>query len=289
MSDQQKAERSTLSLAEFLMSIPPSEVRMVKSPWSSPNGPHQTPVLDCPTITQFCKSVHCNGPRLFDPTDRNPYLNNRGSITDLFLHYKCRNCKASEKVFGIRVALQKENDDALLCKYGEYPSFGDPLPAKLRKLVGDETAMLDKGYLAERSGLGIAAFAYYRRVVESIKARIIDEIISASKTLGASADVLADLEAAKKETRFTEAVKAIKHGIPQSLYINGHSPLLLLHDALSDHLHGKSDDDCLEVATIVRVLLAELAEKLASVFADRKEVEGAVNALLKKKAARTQQ
>ncbi|MCD9228637.1 hypothetical protein ACPPTR_13675 [Ralstonia pseudosolanacearum] len=225
---------------------------------------------------------------MFDPSDKGKYLDGRVGATDLVLHYSCRNCQISQKAIALRVTIGKDEFDSTIIKFGELPRFGDPLPAKLRKLAGHELALLDKGYFAERSGLGIAAFAYYRRVVEAIKARLIDEMISASKVLNADADVLADLEAAKKETRFTEAVKAVRHGIPEGLYINGHSPLLLLHDALSDHLHGKTDEECLELATIVRVLLAELAEKLAAVFADRKEVEGAINALLKKKAARQQ-
>ena len=70
-----------------------------------------------------------------------------------------------------------------------------------------------------------------------------------SKKIGASPDMLADLEAAKNETQFSKAIDAVKHGIPQALLINGHNPLTLPHSALSEGLHEQTDEVCLERAT----------------------------------------
>ena len=36
--------------------------------------------------------------------------------------------------------------------------------------------------------------------------------------------------------------------MPESLLINGHSPILLLHSALSEGLHAQTDEQCLELA-----------------------------------------
>jgi hypothetical protein len=272
--------------AEFLSTIGVHQVRNIPVAWRRQiTSGHATSALVLPPIQLFCIEDTCKGPRYFDPEDASVYLAS-DAIYDVYAKYSCRNCTGSTKTFALRVAKEDAPPRALIFKIGEFPRFGDPLPAKLRKLAAKELDLLDKGYAAEIGGLGIAASAYYRRVVESVKVRLIDEIIKASRMLNASADVLADLERAKMETRFTQAVAAVKHGIPEALFINGHNPLTLLHDALSDHLHGKSDEECMELATIVRVLLAELAEKLASVFADRKEVESAVTTLLKRKAAK---
>jgi hypothetical protein len=71
-----------------------------------------------------------------------------------------------------------------------------------------------------------------------------------------------NLTAAKNETQFTRAVEVVKHGIPQALLVNGHNPLTLLHKALSEGLHAQTDEECLELATAIRVVLADLVERL---------------------------
>jgi hypothetical protein len=70
--------------------------------------------------------------------------------------------------------------------------------------------------------------------------------------------------------------------IPQTLLINGQNPLTLLHSALSEGLHAKSDEDCLELATSIRLVLMELAERIATALKDEAELRNAVNRLLKK-------
>lgn len=96
--------------------------------------------------------------------------------------------------------------------------------------------------------MGIGAFVYYRRVIENQKDRIFAELIRVISTVSPDDPVLSDLEAARKETRFTAAVEEIKHALPQSLFINGHNPLTLLHAALSEGVHNHTDAQCLELA-----------------------------------------
>jgi hypothetical protein len=84
--------------------------------------------------------------------------------------------------------------------------------------------------------LGIGAFGYYRRVVENQKNRILGEILKLAQKIDAQPEMIAALEAAKKETQFSKAMTAVKTAIPQGLLINGQNPLVLLHSALSDGL-----------------------------------------------------
>jgi hypothetical protein len=69
-------------------------------------------------------------------------------------------------------------------KLAEVPDFGPPTPAKVFKLIGAERDYYLKGRRCENLGLGIAAFAYHRRVVENQKDRILAEIIRASRKIG---------------------------------------------------------------------------------------------------------
>src|SRR5207249_2713810 len=91
--------------------------------------------------------------------------------------------------------------------------------------------------------------------------------------------LLADLEDAKKETRFSESIEKVKHGLPGALLIDGENPLTLLHNALSDGVHARSDSECLELATAIRRVLAEFAERMAVVLTEDKDLKSAVNKL----------
>jgi hypothetical protein len=135
----------------------------------------------------------------------------------------------------------------------------------------------------ENHGLGIGAFVYYRRVVENQKNRIFDEIIRVATKIGAPTEMIATLESAKQETQFSKALASVKDAIPQSLLINGHNPITLLHSALSGGLHEKSDELCLELAHDVRVVLVELSERLGQALKDEAELNTAVTRLLKAK------
>ena len=92
--------------------------------------------------------------------------------------------------------------------------------------------------------------------------------------------MVAALEEAKIEQQFSRAVKTLKDAIPPVLLINGHNPLILLHSALSQGVHDLPDEDCLALATSIRVVLAELAEKLGQALKDEKELSDAVSKLL---------
>ena len=68
----------------------------------------------------------------------------------------------------------------------------------------------------------------------------------------------------------------VKNAIPQRLLINGQNPLTLSHAALSKGLHTHSDETCLELATDIRLILAELAELLGHALKDERELKEAV-------------
>ncbi|MDB5600297.1 MAG: hypothetical protein JWN71_2341 [Xanthobacteraceae bacterium] len=92
--------------------------------------------------------------------------------------------------------------------------------------------------------------------------------------------MLATLNAAKTENQFSRAMDSVKNAIPQALLINGANPLTLLHSALSVGLHAQSDEQCLELAHDVRVVLIELADRLGQALKDEDELNTAVTRLM---------
>jgi hypothetical protein len=129
--------------------------------------------------------------------------------------------------------------------------------------------------------LGIAAFAYYRRVVENRKNEIFDAVRAVASKLNASSEFLSSLEETKKDHRFTESVSHIKPGLPQLLLVQGQNPLTLLHWALSQGIHNEPDDVCLELASSIREVLTELCERMETALKDEAGLKKAVSTLLK--------
>jgi hypothetical protein len=170
--------------------------------------------------------------------------------------------------------------DGRLLKIGEQPAFGPPLPARLQRLVQSDRDFLVKGFQSEIKGQGVGAFAYYRRVVEDGKDQLINEIIKVCKKTPGADQFIDGLEEAKKQVQFTKAVEQIADAIPEALRISGHNPLTLLHQALSKSLHKDSDEDCLEAAHAIRVVLAAFAERLSQLLKDEAEVTKAITKLL---------
>lgn len=174
-----------------------------------------------------------------------------------------------------------------LYKYGERPAFGIPVPNRVLRLFGKvDGELFLKGRQCEGLGYGIAAFAYYRRVVENHRNELFDEIIKVCKTVNAPAELLEELAAAKKEISFAKSMEKIKTGLPQGLLIDGQNPLNALHSALSLALHGESDAECLAMAQAVRLVLSDLVERIALLKQENQQLSDAVHRLIAKKQGR---
>lgn len=259
-------------LKEFLESVPPGTVvTLIESPTLQFDD---DPYFATPTIELHCSTQTCDGRRFWECNDRLRITN--GGVSHSFLTYYCKNCESSLKHYAIEITQKNPGGFAIL-KLGETPSFGPPLPSRLITLLRDDLEYLSKGRRAENQGMGIGAFAYYRRVIENQKNKIFEAVINVAKRLPATDDLIADLESAKKETQFSKAIERIKSGFPPVLLIHGNqNPLTLLHDALSNGLHEQSDSSCLETATDVRIVLTELADRISIALRESAELTQAV-------------
>jgi hypothetical protein len=277
-SAEKEQEPEQISWAEFLETIPPNSPQRVTIYQWDKSG--QYTIVATPDLQLHCTSDTCNGLRFFlCGQDKAIYSSTR----DFFLPYLCRNCLATTKTFAIHAERIVDTLDAEVIKFGELPAFGPPTPARVISLIGPDREMYLKGRRTENQGLGIGAFAYYRRVIENQKGRIIGEIAKVAARLGATEPVLRRFEVAQNETQFSKAVDDIKDAIPQVLLIDGHNPLTLLHTALSEGLHAQSDEDCLEFASDIRVVMTELADRISQALKDEAELKSAISRLLSRK------
>jgi hypothetical protein len=279
------AEKEYVTFADFLTSTPPDVEQEIVDLAEIPKQNPSYRVLATPDILLHCDSEECQGLRFFY------CLEGRGDIyltakhsKNTFVTYLCRNCRQNLKVFSLALYLDADNTTGHVSKFGEAPPFGLHTPARVITLIGPDRDLFLQGRRAENRGMGIGAFSYYRRVVDNQKGRIIAEIARVAEKLGAKPDVLKAFKSAETETQFSKAVEEIKHGIPETLLVDGHNPLTLLHTALSEGLHAGTDAECLEIAQEIRLVLTDLAERISQALKEEAELKTAVTRLLNRKS-----
>lgn len=283
VSQNEAEPPAMLSLKAFLETVPPSQSRLVTLQTTKVSRQHGgTPYyrVHFPALTLHCPNASCGGARTFRCTSANSSVEFYESEISNFVDFICFNCHDYTKRYSLHVKFdEKDVKRASVEKYGEVPSFGVPTPTRLLELLGDDREMFLKGRRCENQGLGIGAFAYYRRVVERRKNEIIDEILKVAVLVDSGEAVITALNNAKDEVQFSKAMKDVRDGIPESLLMRGQNPLSLLHSALSVGIHELTDERCLELAHDVRVVLSELAERISTALKDERELSGAVSRL----------
>jgi hypothetical protein len=236
-----------------------------------------------PTLTLHCDSPACQkAPTIFDPV---------GSVAPVLaldasheraaphvLEYGCRHCLEKVRTYVLKI-VSSETDGGVAAKLGEW-SESRPMYSNRLLALFDDVATRDlflKGLQAERQGLGIAAHAYYRRVVEASAARIFERCIAIEKDAGASPELLETLRLAGEG--FALDVPWTPLSLPASLSVEGRDPFDLLHRALSVSSRRKSDDECLQAAHVARVMLVKLAGTLDDVVEGQAELRDALDRL----------
>ena len=277
-----------LPFATFLEEVPPGSERAISDllvPDRRRAAAGLPPIwrVNTPDIRLHCSTETCGGVLFFKNTDDSVRFDSAGSET-VFLFYECRNCRMSCKRYALLIKWDELGDlkSGSAVKYGEIPPFGPPLSKRMLKMAGADEHLLQKGRRAESQSLGIGAFAYYRRVVENQKDRLLGEIRKAAERLGADETLLASIDRAKGETQFSKSLDLVKDAIPDRLKVQGQNPLKLLHGALSKGVHGLDDKECLEQAQAVRVVLNELVSNVEQILKKDSDVKAAVKRLQSK-------
>lgn len=275
MSDSTPAQDS-FGWPEFLSQQPPNaEGTVFGATKRGTKGIH----LALPDIELHCTDTSCSRKMFFKQANgAAKYVSQ--DWTYHFLEYQCRNCSRSKKVIALAVKIEGLNTIRAR-KLGESPQFGSPVPSGVIRLIQSDRELFLKGKRCEDQGLGIAAFSYYRRVIENQWVRLVDEITKVAKSLNCPEETLQILENCRDQNQFSKAVDDAKGALPDVLLIRGHNPLKLLHTALSDGLHNQSDEMCLSRASSIRIVLFELNDRLRKAREGERELSDALNNLMK--------
>lgn len=263
---------------EVLVELPPYDQRVVEVDFSGYNNS-----LRMPEITMHCET--CEGARRFECTDQPYSTTDRRKWGTRWTTYTCKNCEQQQASFALLV---RAVTDPLLSRWhvlkvGQYPPHGPRVPTRLLNLLGSEGKQFIKGRRAEAHGFGIGAFGYYRRVVENLRNALFERVVKVAEEMGIATERTEPLRLAMKETRFGDAMRLARPALPDVLLLGGRNPFEVLHTALSDGLHeggdSLTDEECLARAAAIRVVLTELAERLAELSRGRAELHEALKNL----------
>ena len=275
---QAVTRNESVKFEDFLSNYPPGEVQIISNLGIS-RTPNSTPILIKPRLKLHCPNSICNGFRFFDSyqTKKLPLSEKWSRI---FLHYSCANCRTHSKIFAIMARWNADIDEGEAIKVGEWPPFGPKVSPRVVSLLGENKDLFLMGRRSEIQNLGIGSLAYYQKVIRSQKIHIFDEIIRVMRRAGSSDSKIEKLKAAKNEKKFSDAVALISDALPQALLINGYNPLALLDQAISKGSYVNNDTDALKLATALRTILSELAERVSRALEDQTDLDEAVNYIL---------
>lgn len=245
------------------------------------------PSVEFPSdIRDHCDHPKCEGVRRHQKYGSDTYA--LGKLKYCHVSFVCTNCQTKTKLFTVKVELESGSmlTSAYCTKVYQEPTFGPPIPKRLFQIIGEDNR--EHFLQARRSiarGLGVGAYAYYRRIVENTKFDLVASVLEIAKATNAPAEHLALLEKARSENQFSKAMDILKGEsvIPPVLLIDGHNPLALLHDLLSEGIHQLSDPECLERAREAEVILSEIAERKQIALTERKAVKAAIRSIMNRK------
>lgn len=250
--------------------------------------------LPKPAIHMFCDV--CDSEQTFNVVnDYDEVENNNFPIEGKIIRakYVCSGCKEGERMFTVRLfnRVEKSKDEKgeenkykylSMQKVGQYPAWDIEMDKELEKMLGQHADYYKKGLTCESQSYGIGAYSYFRRIAEDI----IDELLNSIQ------DLIADKEDQEKYQKALEEVKKTKVAekkielvqelLPTSLIVEGFNPLKTLFSSLSIGLHGKTDDECMEQAEIIRNVLVYLVNQIVKTKKDKKVFTDGLKKLLDK-------
>jgi hypothetical protein len=173
--------------------------------------------------------------------------------------FKCDSCSSSEYAFFIEVDIE----NGKIRKVGQSPAWSINLDKDIDRFLEDDSEFFKKALICESQGYGIAAFSYYRRVVENSIGKILANLRSILEMEGSSSENIEQIDRALKGIVMDERIKIAKDAIPNNLRPNGMNPLAIIYDTLSAGIHRLPEEECLKNSEYIRVALSYLIRTLS--------------------------
>ncbi len=248
--------------------------------------------ISSPAINMNCKN--CKSVQTFNKI--NNYWENINKIdsiakeTYVWGHtmrafYMCSACREYKYIFFLQFFLTSQTEDKIkgyVIKVGQTPAWEINVEKSLEKALGKDSDLYKKGLVCESQSYGIGAYSYFRRITENIIDQLLDSLTSIIDK-ESKGEYTHALEKVKLSHITEEKINLVQDLLPDSLKPNGVNPLKALHSALSECLHKKSDEECLELAETIKTILIFLLEEIQNKTVKTQEFTDKIKKLLTEK------
>ena len=179
-----------------------------------------------------------------------------------YFSFSCVSCRKAHREYLVEQVLDDEN--IRIQKYGELPRLKLVRNRALQKFLKDDLDNYEKAIVCLSHEYGVAAFAYFRRIVENNIKALLDLLQEDAQSSGSDKAILDALGDLRKDAPMSEKIKIANFALPNHLKPDGLNPLGRLYQVLSEGVHSLPDSECLQKAKATSECLEFLVSELAS-------------------------
>jgi len=179
-----------------------------------------------------------------------------------YFEFSCVSCRKSKREYLVEQVLI--DGKIRLQKYGELPRAKLARNRVLQKFLKDDLDNYEKAMICLSHEYGVAAFAYFRRVVENNINKLLDLVTEDAQSSGGDRATLDAISELRKDTPMSEKIRVANLALPSHLKPDGLNPLGRLYQVLSEGVHSLSEAECLKKAKATSECLTFLVSELAS-------------------------
>jgi hypothetical protein len=225
------------------------------------------------TIQLFCAGT-CQKEHTFECTRR--YAGNGGANDRAWgelVAYRCRNCQAVNQKYWYVWELKS------FWKVGQIPELKEWIDPKLEAALGQSKPLYRKAIRSRAFGFGIGSVSYLRRIIEDTTDTLMD-LLRAEKWDEWTAEEQTQFEKAQKTYQYSQKIDyAAGKILPTNVFANGRDSFTALHDVTSSGLHGKSEQECIEIFDRCNLIFTHTFRTLHQHKQDREEFAAKLLAL----------
>jgi len=176
--------------------------------------------------------------------------------------FTCVSCKQSHRIYMVEQVV--DDKTITIQKYGQLPRGGIPRDRTLQKFLKDDRDNYEKAVICLSHEYGVAAFAYFRRIVENNINHLLDLLQEDLQSSGGDKENFTAILSLRDGSPMSEKIKIANLALPGHLQPDGLNPLGKLYQVLSEGVHNLSEEECLTKANATSECLTFLVSELAS-------------------------
>ncbi|MEX3934803.1 hypothetical protein AB4Y32_23950 [Paraburkholderia phymatum] len=184
---------------------------------------------------------------------------------DVYYSFQCFSCRTDKRVFVVRYSVDVDERMLNLEKFGEFPRRKLKRDKNLQRFFKDDLDNFEKATVCLATGYGVAAFAYFRRILENNIVQLLKLVREDAVASGAPQETLDALDELENPgVPMSKKIEKANAAMPPYLKPEGLNPLGKLYANLSDGVHSAPEEECFKRANAIQFCLAFLIGELSS-------------------------